>query len=319
MASLEEVAYQIVNAHLGVKPGEQVLVLTDEWRHKIGWAIYEAARKAGAEAVFIEMLERENHGSELPSVVAAAVAAADVIIAPTSKSMSHTESRQRATARGARCASMPLVTEDMMGRALGANPAHLKRLSDVYAKALSAASTALLTARGGTECTFDLTGREAISDDGDLTAPGAFGNLPAGEAFIAPVEGKTRGLLVFDGSLSPDGALEAPASVTVIDGRITELTGGPAPDFMQLPEKYGPLAWEVAELGIGTNHLALITGNVLEDEKVASTVHVAFGNNATIGGSIDRVASHHDGVIRHVTLELDGRKVIDDGRLLLDP
>ncbi|MGH2768534.1 MAG: aminopeptidase, partial [Actinomycetota bacterium] len=79
---------------------------------------------------------------------------------------------------------------------------------------------------------------------------------------------------------------------------------------------FGPLAWEVAELGIGTNDRAAITGNILEDEKVASTVHVAFGNNATIGG-VTEVASHHDGVIRTATLELDGRPVLTDGNFLL--
>lgn len=318
MTDLERAAETIVTAHLAVKPGEQVLVITDEPRRKIGTAIFNAAREAGAEALLIEMIERETHGTEPPASVAAAMSEADVIIAPTSKSLSHTPARKSATGRGARVASMPKVTEEMMARALTADPRRLEELGRAYAEALTLATTARLSSPGGSDCSFDLSGRHGISDDGNLTVPGAFGNLPAGEAFIAPVEEKAEGVIVFDGSLSPDEKTASPVVVRIERGRVVEVGGGPAPKFAALPETIGPLAWEVAELGVGTNEVAIITGNILEDEKVASTVHVAFGNNATIGG-VTQVPSHHDGVVRNATLELDGRVVLDQGRLLLLP
>lgn len=313
---LLEAAAAVVRAHLGVQPGERVVVVTDEARRDIGMALFGAAQESGAEAMFIEMIERPNHGAEPPGAVAAAMLEGDVILLPTSKSLSHTAARKAASDTGARIASMPLITEDMMIRALRADPARLKRLGAAYAQALTEGETARLTAPGGTDCMFELAGREAISDDGDLTAAGAFGNLPAGEAFIAPVEGKTEGVIVFDGSLSPDGAVAAPVTVEVSGGRAVDVTGGPVPLFASLPEDYGPDAWEVAELGIGTNDRAIVTGNILEDEKVASTVHVAFGNNATIGG-VTQVASHHDGVILDATLEIDGEVILRGGDLLL--
>ena len=317
MDLLEQSAETVVNEHLAVRPSELVLVVTDEWRKKIAEALFVAARKAGAEVVVMEMLERETHGAELPATVAAAMLAADVIIAPTSKSLSHTRARKAATDAGARCASMPIVTEDMMGRALAADPADLERLGKAYAEALTQASHARLSSPAGSDCVFDLRGRVGISDDGNLRSKGAFGNLPAGEAFIAPLEGKTTGRIVFDGSLSPDQLLKAPLRVEIEDGRVVSIAGGPAPLFEELPTLYGPLAWEVAELGIGTNDRAIITGNILEDEKVASTVHVAFGNNSGIGGATADVASHHDGVVKNATLELDGVVVLREGELLL--
>lgn len=316
MSDLDRAAETIVVSHLAVKPGEQVLVITDERSRSIGRAIFEAARAIGAEAALIEIIERETHGVEPPASVAAAMAAADVIVAPTSKSLSHTSARKEATARGARVASMPKVTEEMMARALAADPGRLERLGRAYAEALTGSGTARLTSPGGSDCTFDLTGRTGISDDGNLREPGAFGNLPAGEAFIAPVEGKAQGVIVFDGSLSEDGITPNAVTVRVEAGRIVQLSGGPAPKFETLPSTAGPLAWEVAELGIGTNDQAIITGNILEDEKVASTVHVAFGNNATIGGTTE-VASHQDGVVREASLELDGEVVLREGVLLL--
>lgn len=314
---LEQAARTVVELHLGVRAGESVLVVTDEKRRRIGLAMFGAARALGAEAVLLEMVERETHGSELPAAVAAAMEVADVIVAPTSRSLSHTAPRQAATARGARCASMPLVTEEMMARALAADPNRLRALGRAYAEALTRARSARLTSPGGSDCTFVLTGRHGLPDDGDLTAPGAFGNLPAGEAFIAPVEGAAEGVIVFDGSLSPDGLTASPVVVRLAGGKVVEAAGGPAPGFLELPGRFGPLAWEVAELGIGTNDRAAVTGNVLEDEKVASTVHVAFGNNATIGG-VTVVPSHHDGVVRDATLVLDGEVVLERGKLLLE-
>lgn len=316
MEQLAQAAKTVVESHLGVNEDEQVLVICDEPRRGIGLAIFDAAREVGAEALLLEIIERPNHGAPMPDAVAAAMAQADVIIAPTTKSLSHTAARRAASDRGARCASMPLVTEEIMARALRADPGGLKRLGSAYAHALTEGSRVHITAPGGTDVTLDITGREAISDDGDLASEGAFGNLPAGEAFLAPVEGAGEGSIVFDGSLSPDGATDTPVRVELKDGHIVSAEGGPAPGFMALPEEYGQQAWDIAELGIGTNDKAIITGNVLEDEKVASTIHIAFGNNATIGGT-NEVASHHDGVVRDATVEIDGEKVLDGGRLLL--
>jgi leucyl aminopeptidase (aminopeptidase T) len=72
----------------------------------------------------------------------------------------------------------------------------------------------------------------------------------------------------------------------------------------------------VAELGIGTNDKALITGNVLEDEKAIGTVHIAFGDNKSMGGKI-RVASHLDGVIMDPTVYVDGNLIMKDGKFLI--
>ncbi|HVE76594.1 MAG TPA: aminopeptidase [Actinomycetota bacterium] len=318
MTTLNDAAAVVVETHLGVRKDEVVLIITDEWRRRIAGALFEAARRAGTEPVLIEIVERKTHGAELPAAVAAAMAEADVVIAPTTKSLSHTSARKSATERGARVASMPEVTEAMMERCLAADPGRLSSLGAAYAEALTNASQARLSSPSGTECTFNLLGRTGISDDGDLTKKGAFGNLPAGEAFIAPVETDAEGVIVFDASLSPDYLLDSPVRVVVKGGVVMEVSGGAAPLFLQLPKSFGPDAWRVAELGIGTNDRATITGNILEDEKVLSTAHVAFGNNASIGGVTSSVASHHDGIIKHVTLELDGKTVIREGKLLLD-
>ncbi|MFA6506421.1 MAG: hypothetical protein WCT14_09995, partial [Treponemataceae bacterium] len=71
----------------------------------------------------------------------------------------------------------------------------------------------------------------------------------------------------------------------------------------------------VAELGIGTNDKATLIGNLLEDEKVYGTVHLAFGSNATFGGTIS-AGVHIDGIMLNPTLTVDGRVIVRGGKVL---
>jgi leucyl aminopeptidase (aminopeptidase T) len=301
---------------LGVKPEENFLVITDPARRSIADALVDRARALGAETVLIEMTERETHGTEPPPQVAAAMSACDALVAPTTKSLSHTEARRVATERGVRIATMPGITEDMLVRTMSADYREVARLSNALAKALTGGSEVRVTSSAGTDASFTIDGRQGISDDGDLTSKGAFGNLPAGEGFVAPVEGATQGRIVFDGSIASIGILDEPLVADVEDGYAKSFSGARAPEFKSLLERYGKEAFAVAELGIGTNRAARLTGNILEDEKILGTIHVAFGDNHSIGGAI-RVPSHQDGIVRAATIAVDGTRVMDSGNLLI--
>lgn len=301
---------------MGLKPEESLLVVTDPTRRPIADALVVRARELGAETMLMEMSERETNGSEPPAAVAAAMAACDVCIAPTTKSASHTAARKEANAKGVRVATMPQITEDMLGRTMAADYKEVARRSRVVADALTAGSEVRITSPQGTDVTFSIEGREGISDDGDLTAPGSFGNLPAGEGFIAPVEGKANGVIVFDGSVWPIGLLEKPILVEIEDGYAVDFSGARADEWLRTMEPHGDAALAVAELGIGTNEAATVTGNVLEDEKIMGTIHVAFGDNHTFGGT-NRVSSHQDGIVLQPTLAIDGKVLVDDGRLVV--
>lgn len=301
---------------LGLKPEENLLVVTDPARRSIADALVDRARALGAETVLIEMTERETHGTEPPPQVAAAMSACDTLVAPTTKSLSHTEARRVATERGVRVATMPGITEDMLVRTMSADYREVARLSEALAQALSGGSEVRVTSRAGTDVTFTIDGRQGISDDGDLASKGAFGNLPAGEGFIAPVEGATQGRIVFDGSIAPIGILDEPLVAEIEYGYATSFSGARAEELKSLLDRYGKEAFAVAELGIGTNRAARLTGNILEDEKILGTIHVAFGDNHSIGGTI-RVPSHQDGIVRAATVAVDGTRVMDSGNLLI--
>ena len=102
------------------------------------------------------------------------------------------------------------------------------------------------------DLTFSIEGREGIVDAGELTARGAFGNLPCGEGFIAPVEGTAEGTLVVDGSIAAIGLVESPVKLTIEGGHLVGATGDEGAQLMELLTPHGPGGTNVAELGIGT-------------------------------------------------------------------
>jgi leucyl aminopeptidase (aminopeptidase T) len=303
----------VIRRCLDVKPGEDVLVITDATKRHLGEALRAEAAAAGGDAVLAVMDERANDGTEPPPSIAAALAACDVFIAPTTRSLSHTTARKRASEAGARGATMPGVTEEMLARVMAVDFDTMAARSRAVAAVLTEGTTAHITCPRGTDLVLDLTGREGIPDDGSLTARGAFGNLPAGEGFISPVGGEGTAVVA---SLAPLGLTEELATITVRDGRIVGGEGGLAPEYYKRLTAHGEQGTNLAELGVGTNDRAILTGNVLEDEKILGTVHIAFGASAGIGGNVS-VPIHLDSVVLDATLEVDGVRVLDAGRFVL--
>jgi leucyl aminopeptidase (aminopeptidase T) len=313
MPDLGPAVSTVVRRCLQVRPGEDVLVIVDAGTRAIGEALRAEAAAAGADAVLAVMDERATDGTEPPPTIAAALKACDVFIAPTSRSLSHTTARRQASDAGARGATMPGVTDDMLARVMAVDFAIMGARSRAVAGLLKEGSSAVVTCPLGTDLTLDLSGREGIADDGDLTGPGAFGNLPSGEGFIAPAGGDGR---IVAASLAPLGLTDEPATLTVAGGRIVAAEGGLGPEFLSRLTVHGEKGTNLAELGVGTNDRATLTGNMLEDEKILGTIHVAFGASAGIGGTVS-VPIHLDAVVLDATLEIDGRRVLDAGNFLL--
>lgn len=318
MDQLKKAAEIALRDCMEVKEGERVLIITDEPARKIGYALWEGAKEMGAVAIFTEIMTPKSNGEEPPDPIAKLMKDVDVILIPTSKSLSHTDSRREASKAGVRIATLPGITEDMMARTLNADYKEIARKSDILAEMISNASKIQITTVNGTDINLAVEGRDGHSDTGLNHHPGDFSNLPAGEAYVAPMEGLSQGVIVFDGSMAGVGILDDEViKVKVVDGYATDITGGAgAEKLYSIMEPFGKLAFNLAELGIGTHDKALITGEVLEDEKVIGTVHIAFGDNKSMGGTI-RVASHLDGVIMEPTVIADGKKIMENGKFLI--
>jgi leucyl aminopeptidase (aminopeptidase T) len=263
--------------------------------------------------VLAEMDERATHGTEPPPVIAAAMMAADVMIAPTTRSLSHTTARKRATDAGVRGATLPSVTADMLARVMAVDFEPMAARTHALADLLNSESTAHVSCLRGTDITFDLTGRTAIPDDGKLDFKGAFGNLPCGEAAIAPVGGAGR---IVASSIAGLGISDPPAVLTVSDGMLVAAQDGLGPALLATLREQGELGCNLAELGVGTNDCATLTGLMLEDEKILGTAHIAFGASAGLGGTVS-VPIHLDVVVLEASLEIGGTSVLDRGRWVL--
>ncbi len=315
-ADLDSAVRTVVRQCMGVGPGEEVLVICNPVTEEIGALMRIEAQGDGADATLAVISERETHAAETPRPVAAAMAAADVVLAPTIQSLSHTAARKAASEAGARIATLPGVTEEMLARLMNGDLEEMRRRGWAIVNLMNQGSQVRITDTNGSDLTFSIEGREGIVDAGELSAKGAFGNLPCGEGFIAPVEGTAEGTLVVDGSIAAIGLVEAPVQLTIEGGHLVGATGNEGAQLMELLTPHGPDGTNVAELGIGTNEEAILTGNILEDEKIFGTAHVAFGASAGIGGTV-QVPVHLDVVIKEPTVEIDGEAILGGGELLI--
>jgi leucyl aminopeptidase (aminopeptidase T) len=213
---------------------------------------------------------------------------------------------------------MPAITLDVFVEGMSIDYSMVKSNCDNMLRALEGAKEVRVTSPLGTEVRFSVEGRKFIADTGILTEKGSFGNLPAGEVFVAPVEGTANGVMVFDGAIAGVGTLKTPVKVLVEDGFAVKFEGGDeAQRLKRLLESVNLReAFNVAEFGIGTNPGARIVGNILMDEKVYKTVHIAFGDNSTIGGRV-KAGIHLDGIITRPTVHVDGKMIMRDGEWLI--
>lgn len=318
MSDLERAALIAVRDCLGLQPSETLLVITDPPLGSLARVLVDAARKIAREVLLIEYDVRQVNGEEPPPPTPIAMAAVDAVLAVTTRSLTHTTARRAATAAGARVATMPGITEECLIRTMNADYHAIAARTERVAEMLSAASVAHVSSALGTDVTLPIAGISAIASTGLILRSGQWGNLPSGEAYMRPDEGKTEGIVVVDGSLAGIGKVREPVRITVKKGLATDISGGQeAKRLAEQIERVGPAARNVAELGVGTNDRAVVTGHILEDEKILGTVHIAFGNNASMGGTVD-VPFHVDGIIMKPTLTLDGRTIIQEGQPLFD-
>lgn len=198
----------------------------------------------------------------------------------------------------------PAATQDMFIRTVPIDYGRLKREVEAVKMVLDRADEVRIESPAGTDLIIGLKNRTAFVDDGDLSKAGAGGNLPAGEAFISPELGSSTGRIVFDGSIAlteGDRIVSEPVTVDVVNGFAVRIEGGQDAEMLeqsirfgedkarkfeqegQLPpdkgEQYRRNARNLGELGIGLNPAAVISGQMLEDEKAYKTCHIAIGSN----------------------------------------
>ncbi|MDD2549094.1 MAG: aminopeptidase [Bacteroidales bacterium] len=301
---------------MGLQPTETLLIVTDEVKREIGQALHEAGKDLCKESMLVEIKSREINGQEPPAAVAELMKMVDVVVCPTVKSLTHTDARRNAVKEGVRVGTMPGITVDAMARCLSADYDKIISMTDFIAEKMEGISTIRVVTEKGTDVIMPVKDRMVIRSKGVLREKGESGNLPSGEVYLAPWEDKTNGKLVIDGSMASIGIIKTPIVIDIVDGYAKSITGGEeAQRLTEILDKSGPDARAVAEFGIGTNYKAKLTGLILEDEKVFGTIHIAFGNNLTMGGRIS-VSSHLDGLVTEPDVYFDDELIMKKGKLI---
>jgi leucyl aminopeptidase (aminopeptidase T) len=331
----------MLDTNLAVKAGEKVLVMTDpptleRWvTDEVDWLVQAFERSLLARLVadlaaemlpdstveFLAYPAAAQNGAELDAATVQKMMASDVIVAITNHSLTHTMATQGASEAGSRIASMPGFLASMFEGPMTADYQEIADCSRKLAQLLTTAHTAAITTPDGTDLVLDLGERAGDVDVGLVTSPGRVDNLPAGEAFIAPVEGKAKGSIV----VTPRGyaQLQVPMTIHFEKGEVCRIEGGGGMGAelareLELPAEGRQNARRnLAELGIGTNPRASSVESLLEAEKIKGTVHIAIGDNAHIGGIV-HADLHMDFVLWEPDLTLDGEAIIRGGNWVFE-
>jgi hypothetical protein len=238
----------------------------------------------------------------------------------------------------------PSVTAEMFARTVPIDYPRLRRECASIKQVLDRAASVHVSSAKGTDLTIGLRNRLAEVDDGDFRTPGQGGNLPAGETYISPELGSSNGTIAFDGSISlekGDLVIKEPIIARVEGNFVRSLEGGEEARILETTlqsgrdnalaavkagkldpgagAEYAKNARNLGELGIGLNRKARIVGNMLEDEKVFSTCHIAIGANYDDDA---KAMIHLDGLIKMPTIAArmpDGREIfiMENGKLKL--
>lgn len=309
---LIQISQNVLSTCLGLKKGESFLIVCDDNKKGLAESLYQAGQAIGAETMLAVMKTRGRPGEEPPPSIASAMKHADAAVCITEHSLTHTNARKEAAKAGTRIATMPGITEDMfLNGAIVADYEKVKERTENVCEVLSNGRSVRIE-KAGYILTFSIDGRKGIPSTGMYLNPGESGNLPSGEAYIAPLEGTANGQIEIDGSLTGIGTLSSPLVLTIENGRITDAEGDAAEKLLSILGSGDGRC--LGEFGSGTNDRARITGVVLEDEKVLGTIHTAFGSNNTFGGTI-AAGVHIDGVVTKPTVYIDDELFMENGTL----
>ncbi len=289
---------------LHIRKDDSVLIVTDTIKRGLAKRFELAARALSNKVKTITMKPTGQHGMEPPSNVAKEMMKHDVIIAVTRWSITHTNARKAARKKGARIASLPNFTENMID-ALGIDYNRLESTSNRLAKLLMKGKRAHITTPYGTNVKFYLNKHVFME-----TPKEGFFNMPLGEVCVAP--SKMHGILVFN---SYQDLIKKPTKMIINNNRITDFESSHNGRIIKKILSADSKARYAAEFGIGTNYKAKIIYNILQDEKVIGTCHIAFGTNINFHGR-NKSKVHIDLMLLKPTIKIDGKIIMEKGRPL---
>ena len=303
---------------LGIRPGEQVVLLTDAGTDPgVVTRLQDSVAAQDGIPLVARMPAPHLPGAEPPGAVAAMMLAAGAVIELTSLFIGSSQARRSATDRGVRYLAMPGVRMDTFrpGGPLDVDFERLRSDAERVGRAWGSARAFRLTSRGGTDLRGSVDGRPGRVLHGMAREPGAYMAPPDIESGTAPVEGTVSGTVVIDGDLlfMGQGPLHEPVVLHVHEGHVRGIEGAESTRLTRMLERCADeQMMNLAEVSVAFNPAGTICSVPMETESARGTAHIALGNSIAYGGVVNAVA-HLDCVMRDATLELDGHEVMTEG------
>jgi len=307
---MKNILTEIMSDCGNVNLSEQILVVTDFDKMKVAQYVNELIIQLGYKTDMVVMPTRSSHGEEPTDDISEKMMHYPVQFLITSKSLSHTAARRKATHNGSRIVSMPLITKDIIKRCLDIDYLEIKE-RNYHLRNIISDKKINITTPFGTDLSVKLKNTYS-SDCGCFDKPGMFINLPSGEVDSGIIPEETNGVFYADCSFGEYILQEPYLQFHIRMGKIEKIDGKYSTEIIALLEKCGSKAFSVAEFGIGTNPKATITGNPLEDEKVLGTCHIGIGNDLYYGGEND-VPIHIDAISSSPTIKIGSDVIIENG------
>lgn len=316
--SLEKGCRVLLKTCADVKKDEKILIITDDTSEYIAREFYKYAKEY-ADTTMVLMADRETHGSSPTDPITQAMLAVDVIFAVTKFSIYNSTARINACKNGARFVNMADYSLDMLkkGPLFVDFEAQSVVVDDLTSRLVG--EDIVIISPAGTDFKAKINGMETDTGLGRSLEKGEASSPPDIECAVGPVEGTSTGILIIDGSipLPGVGVLDEPVKVTVENGLIKKIEGGIQAHIFaeKLAAFNDERAYMIAEIGVGLNPMASLSGRMLEDEAAYGTMHIGIGNNLSYGGKC-ATNVHIDMIMRRPSCSIDGKMIIKDGNIL---
>ena len=182
------------------------------------------------------------------------------------------------------------------------------------AQRLCGSRTVRIVAGADTDLSFSVAGRKWLVFDGKI-------NLPDGEIYTAPVNETLNGRIHFELPGVFGGARMEDIRLEWKDGALIHASASSSEDYLRRIVNTDAGACLLGEFGIGMNpHISRFSGNILYDEKIEGTIHLALGRAYPQCGGVNQSSIHWD-LVKDLraggTVTVDGEPVMDQGRLVI--
>lgn len=328
-SDLSRPATKLVREILRVKSNEEVVISYDTLSHlPVIEAVAGEVVRAGAKPLLLCVAAPRGVGKaadpELPlKSLSAALQNADVWIEFNERWLLYSSAFETAIKnRNLRYMCLVGMDEAMFVRTLDIDLEKLGQFMKTLSEILKEAREVRIQNPSGTEVMFrNHPERPIISDHGDAGKPGI--HMLPGQMSWTPIENSIDGTIVFDGSIVPPvGVLKEPVALTIRAGRIVEITGGKEArrfeSWLRSFEHEG--MFKLAHISLGLNPGAVLSGNILEDERVwgCSEWGIGYTSEDLVPDRTepDLAPSHCDGVCLNSTIVVDGRTIFKEGNLV---